>query len=69
MWSSRGAVERHVVKRFEAWYGSGEILHHAIGRLVRRINTILLTGIASKAILYITQERWILLPEDSGLGA
>ena len=42
MWSSRGAVERHVVKRFEAWYGSEEILHHAIGRLVRRINTILL---------------------------
>ena len=42
MWSSRGAVESHVVKRFEAWYGSKEILHHAIGRLVRRINSILL---------------------------
>eukprot|EP00942_MAST-04A_sp_MAST-4A-sp1_P013753 g13753.t1 len=42
MWETRDIVEKHVVKRFEMWYGSKEILNFAIGRLVKRINSILL---------------------------
>jgi hypothetical protein len=42
MWENCENVEKHVVKRFEMWYASKEILNYAIGGLVKHINSTLL---------------------------